>query len=84
MSTMLIFVPCVKHGRVLGENRDSALAFQIVRVHHAFGDRLVVAEGAALAQHGVNQRGLAVVDVGDDSDIANTWVQIETLLRTAN
>jgi hypothetical protein len=30
-----------------------------------------------LAEHGVNQRGLAVVDVGDDGDIANTRIQIE-------
>ena len=31
---------------------------------------LVVAENAALAQHGVHQRGLAVVDVRNDGDIA--------------
>jgi hypothetical protein len=32
---------------------------------------LVRAKGAALLQHSVHQRGLAVIDVGDDSDIAN-------------
>ena len=32
---------------------------------------LVGAEDAALAQHGVDERGLAVVDVGDDGDVAN-------------
>ncbi len=57
-------------GRVLGENGDAALALQFVRIHHAFGHLLVGAEGAGLAQHGVNQRGLAVVDMGDDGDIA--------------
>ena len=30
----------------------------------------VLAEGAPLPQHGVHERGLAVVDVGDDRDIA--------------
>jgi hypothetical protein len=30
-----------------------------------------------LAEHGVNQRGLAMVHVGDDGDVADTWVQIE-------
>jgi hypothetical protein len=30
-----------------------------------------------LAQHGINQRGLAVVDVGDDGNVTNTWVQID-------
>ena len=33
-------------------------------------DLLVGAEGAGLAEHGVDQRGLAVVDVGHDGDIA--------------
>ena len=36
---------------------------------------LVGAEGAALVEHGVHQRGLAVVDVRDDGDIANTRTQ---------
>ena len=31
----------------------------------------VGAESAALLQHGVDQRGLAMVDVRDDGDIAN-------------
>ena len=30
----------------------------------------VLAEGAALPQHGVHERRLAVVDVGDDGDVA--------------
>ena len=77
VSTILIFTPRIKHGRVLGKNGDAALAFQIVRVHDALGHGLVVAESAALAEHGVNQRGLAVVHVGDDGDIANTRIQIE-------
>ena len=57
-------------GRVLGENRDAALALQFVRVHHALGHLLVGAECAGLAQHGVNKGGLTVVNVGDDGDIA--------------
>ena len=32
--------------------------------------RLVGAEGAGLAEHRVDERGLAVVDVGDDGDVA--------------
>ena len=34
-------------------------------------DDLVVAEGAGLAEHLVDQRGLPVVDVRDDGDVAN-------------
>ena len=57
-------------GRVLGQDRDAALALEVVRVHDALGDLLVGAEGAALAEQGVHERGLAVVDVGDDGDVA--------------
>jgi hypothetical protein len=36
---------------------------------------LVRTERAALLKHGVHQRGLTVVDVGDDSDIAYFGIQ---------
>ena len=58
---------------VLGKNGDAALALQIVGVHDALDEFLVGAEDSALAQHGVDQRGFAVVDVRDDGDIANIF-----------
>ena len=55
---------------VLGEDRDPLLALQVAGVHDPV-DRLgALAEGAGGAQHGVDERGLAVVDVGDDGDVA--------------
>jgi hypothetical protein len=54
----------------LGQDGDAALLFEIVRVHHALGDTLVLAVGAGLFQEFIDERGLAVVDVGDDRDIA--------------
>jgi hypothetical protein len=30
-----------------------------------------------LAKHGVNERGLAVIHVGNNGDVANTRIQIE-------
>ena len=54
----------------LGEDGDAALALEVVGIHRALGDPLVVAEGARLAQQHVDQRGLAVIDVGDDGDVA--------------
>src|SRR4029079_1667566 len=56
---------------VLGQDRDAALALEVVRVHDALGDLLVGAEGAALAQQLGDQRRLAVVDVGDDGDVSD-------------
>src|SRR3984957_12073866 len=58
------------HRGALGENGDAALALQIVGVHGALDLSLVVAIGAGLLQQFVDERGLAVVDVGDDSDVA--------------
>ncbi len=56
-------------GRVLGENRDALLALEVHRVHDAVGDLLVRPEGAGLPEQGVDERRLAVVDVGDDRDV---------------
>ena len=64
------FAACEVDGRVFGENGDAALALEFVRVHHPLGHLLVGAEGAGLAQHGVDEGGLAVVNMGDDGDIA--------------
>ena len=58
------------HRGRLGENGDAALALQIVGIHRALGHALVVAKGAGLLQQAIDQRGLAVVDVGDDGDVA--------------
>ena len=56
---------------VLRQDRDALLAFEVHRVEHALGDLLVGAEGPCLPQHGVDQRRLAVVDVGDDGHVTN-------------
>ena len=57
---------------VLREDRDALLALEVAGVHHPLGDALglVGGERAGLAEHRVDQRGLAVVDVGDDRDVA--------------
>ena len=55
---------------VLRHDRDALLALEVDRVHDPLGHRLVRAEDAALPEHGVDQRRLAVVDVGDDGDVA--------------
>ena len=60
----------VVHGGVLGQDGDAALALELVAVHRPLGHALVVAEHPALAEHRVDERGLAVIDVGDDRDVA--------------
>ena len=60
----------VVNGGVLGQDRDAALPLEVRVVHRPLGDPLVGAEDPALVQQGVDERGLAVVDVGDDGDVA--------------
>ena len=56
--------------RLLGQDRDALLTFEIHRVEDPVDQRLVRAEGACLSQHPIHQGGLAVVNVGDDRDVA--------------
>ena len=58
------------HRSALGENGDAALFFDVVRIHRALNLALVVAVSAGLLQQFVHQRRLAVVNVGDDSNVA--------------
>ena len=71
VSTMLIFVPCqttdVFLARIVMPRSRSSGLESMTRS----GDDLVVAEGAGLPEHLVDERGLAVIDVRDDGDIAD-------------
>src|SRR4030095_4727135 len=64
----------VVDGGVLRQDRDAALALEVGVVHHAIGDLLVGAEGAALAQQAIDERGFAMINVRDDRDIASKLV----------
>ena len=63
--------PAVSDRGVLGEDRDPLLALEIHRVHHALRNVLVGPERTRLPEHRVDQRGLTVIDVGDDRDVAD-------------
>src|SRR5690606_24435283 len=74
------------NGRTLGKNGDAALFLQVVGIHDALFHLLIFAERAALLQDGIQQRGLAVVDVGDDGDITDgrTGHSLHSLIYTAH
>ena len=63
----------IVHRCVFGQDRDAALTFKVVAVHDPLGHSLVLSEGAALLEHLVDQRRLAVVDVGDDGDVSQIF-----------
>ena len=77
-------VATVFDGGVFGENGNAAFFFEIVAVHHALVYLLVGAEGAGLAQKLVDQRGFAVVDVGDDGDVADLFHDFICYLDSEN
>ena len=59
----------------LGEDGDPAFALQIVGVHGALIHGLIGAEGARLLEKLIDKRGLAVVDVSDDRDVAQVHMR---------
>ena len=61
------FHTAMMDGDILREDRDAALTLQVVRVEDAVAHQLAVAVFAALTQQTVDQRRLAVVDVGNDA-----------------
>ena len=63
----------IVHRRILGQNRDAAFALEVARVHDALGGRLILAVDAALTEHLVHQRGLAVVNVRDDRNVSQIF-----------
>ena len=60
----------VGHRGVLGQDGDALFALQVAGVHGAVFEVVVRGEGVGLLEHGVDQGGLAVVNVGDDRDVA--------------
>ena len=63
---------------IFGQDRDAPLPLQRVGVHDQLTDLLVVAEHFALFQQRINQRCLAVIDVGYDGQIADIVVSVVT------
>ena len=63
----------VLDGRVFREDGDALLALEVHGVHDSGVDVGAFAECAGLPQHGVDEGGLPVVDVGDDGDVAQVF-----------
>ena len=63
----------VMHSGVLRQNRDAALALDGAGVHYAVNRLLILMVNAALLEHLVNQRRLAVVNVGDNCNVTNIF-----------
>ena len=63
--------PVVINGGILRKNGNSAFALEIIGIEHTSGDSFPFTKDARLVQEGINQGGFAVVNVGNDRNIAN-------------
>ena len=61
----------IADGGVLREDGDAPLFLEVVRVHHPLVDLLIGPDRARLLEERIDERGLPVVDVGDDRDVAD-------------
>ena len=59
----------VVDGGVLGQDGDAPLPLQIAGVHDPVHGGLVLPVDAALLEHFIHQRGLAMVNVGNDGNV---------------
>ena len=62
------------NGEVFGKNSNAALLFQIVAVHDTFGNGFILTVHAGMLQHGIHKRCLAVVYMGNDSDVSDSFL----------
>ena len=65
------FINPVPDGRVLGKNSYAALALQVIAVHYTGLHHLILTECTALLKNAVHQCGLAMVDMGNNTNITN-------------
>ena len=68
----------------LGQDRDAAFSFELAAIHGALLHRLVRPHRAALAQQSVDQGRLAVIDMGNDGDVAQVHGCAVLLVKSAD
>ncbi|MPM49480.1 hypothetical protein SDC9_96210 [bioreactor metagenome] len=73
--------PSIDDRRIFRENGNSPLPFEIVGVHNALDVLFAPAQYARIAQHLIDQRCLAVVNVRNDGDISNVHLSTFFLIR---
>jgi len=65
----IYFDTVIFYRRIFCRDGDAAFFFQIKRIHNAIFYSLIDAKNTRLFQHGIEQSGLAMVNVGNNSNI---------------
>ena len=68
---------------IFGQNGNATLTFLIIGIHDPLSARIFAIQGAGLLQQAVDQRGFAVVNVGDNGDVAKRFHAGSNELRCA-
>ena len=63
--------PVIHDRGILRQDRDAFFPFQRVTIHNTVDSVLVFTENMALFEQGIDEGRLAVVDVGDNSDVSD-------------
>jgi len=63
-------IAAIFNRRVFGQYRDATLSFELIAVHDPIDFGIRQPKGARLLQQTIDQGGLAVIDVGNNCDIA--------------
>ena len=63
----------------LGEDRDATFFFQIIGIHRALFNALIIAKRPRLAEQLVNKGRFAMIDVRDDGHIAEAHLKYSVL-----
>ena len=65
------FNATIDNGRIFCQYSNAPLAFLVICIHNKFADALILAEDMALLEQAVHQGGFSMIDVGNNSNIAN-------------
>ena len=65
----------------LRQDGDTPLALEVVRIERALGDPLILAKSPRLLEQAVDQRGFAMIHMGDDGNVAEFHGDIVKSLR---
>ena len=61
----------VVDGNILGQNRNTSFSFQVVAIQDPFTLELRIAVLAALLKQAIDHRGLTMIDVSNNNNVAD-------------
>jgi hypothetical protein len=67
---------------ILGKNRDPAFPFKVHGVHDSLFNHLMLLKSSGLFKKSIDERGFAMVDVSDNTDISEVFHIFSFVLKS--